>query len=107
MKEQYNYSNALNLKELHAVQKANYVLSLKFNGYNKEQLELKQKRIQELRNKLVHERVNRVQNLHSLQSILGKFHGLVPATRNHRHIGCGLERHEYIEYFNIGDGYGK
>lgn len=103
MKEKYNNTNTLSLKELHAVQKANYVLSLKFNGYNKERLELKQNRIRELRNKLVHEKANRVKNLHGLQSMLGKFHGLVPASRNHKHIGCGLERHEYIEYFNIGE----
>lgn len=105
MKKKYNNTNTLNEKELIAVKKANYVLSLKFNGYNKEVLEMRQKQIQELRNKLVHEKIDRMQNLHCLQSILGKFHGLVPATRNHKHIGNGLERHEYIEYFNIGDGY--
>lgn len=107
MKEKMDNTNTLNKRELIAVKKANYVLSLKFNGYNKKQLIDKQKRIQELRNRLVHENIDRADTLHDLQSALGKFHGLVPATRNHKHIGDGLERHEYIEYFNIGDGNGK
>lgn len=90
-------------KELELIKKSNFVLSLKFYGYNKEYYKVLADRVDVLRNTLVHsDEYERSDDcLNELSDILACFHDGVQANRKSIVINSNEERHKVIEYFKI------